>query len=381
MLVYIREKKDWVKRKSNNAKDDRILLFPGFYNAHTHVAMTLLRGIAENLNLHDWLKNIVWPIEEQLNERDIYYSSLIGFYEMIESGVVLFNDMYWKHVEQIAKAAEDVGINGYVCYDVALSNDLKKAKTFLNKKYKHVKPCIALHSIYKADKELIKEAYEIAKEHSTLLHIHLAETREELVYSLQKFKKRPAEFLLDLGVIDSNTVLAHASWVTLREIKLLAEKKALIVHCPTSNLKLATGGICPLHEFQKYNANIAIGTDSVASNNALDMFNELKLAALLQKHRYWDASLPDLKELFYSATCNANANVIFELSINNVPFYDPYNNLIYNGNKKNIKQVSINNQNIINNGAFTKKHDKKIKECISYLDKRADDIREIVRAL
>ncbi len=367
MLFYDKEKKEWIKKKGEKG-----FLINGFYNAHSHVAMTLLKGKAENLPLHEWLKNIVWPIEEKLSKKDVYYSSLLGFYEMIRNGIVMFNDMYWKYPEEIARAAEEIGIKGYVCYDVGIDYNLKKARTFLKKKYKHVKPAIAVHSIYKADEKIIKEAYEIAKEYKTIFHMHLAETREELFYSLSNFNKRPATYLNDLKVIDENTVLAHVSWVTTEEIKMLAKTKALIVHCPTSNLKLATGAIFPLHEFQKYNANIALGTDSVASNNSLSILQEMKLASILQKHRYWDASLPDLKLLFDSTIAKTKSQVFISASLkdfNVFPYYDPYYSIIYSADVKNIKRVVIEDEVFIDDYNFVDKHRRKIKKAVEYIEK------------
>jgi cytosine/adenosine deaminase-related metal-dependent hydrolase len=378
MLVYDKEEKDFV-----NAKEDRkniILKFPGFYNGHSHVAMTLLKGIAENMNLKDWLNNVVWPIEENLTKKDIYYSSLLGFYEMLSTGITSFNDMYWKYIDLIAKAAEDIGINGYVCYDVAFKKDLKDLRRFLKKKYKFIKAGVAVHSIYKAEPALIKEAYNISNDFNTIFHIHAAETREELFYSLKNFGKRPIEFLIDLNVVKENTFLAHASWVTTQEIKKIANSKATIVHCPTSNLKLATGGICPLHEYQTYNANISIGTDSVASNNSFDFFFEIKIASLLQKHRYWQADIPDLKSLFYSAiTKEFNSNFItIKKDLSLIPFYNPFYALFYSASKKNISDVMINKKYVIKNGQIDEKHKKNIERATYYIEKTKKDIERLL---
>ncbi len=173
-------------------------------------------------------------------------------------------------------------------------------------KFQTTKPIIAAHSIYVGDETTLKEAKALAQEHNLIFHIHASETRGEVTSTLQKYKKRPIEVLDDWHLLDDKTLLAHGSWASQREIRIVAEKRSAIASCPVSNLKLATGGIAPLEEYEKASVPILLGTDGAASNNGQDMFETIKATSLLQKHKYWKANAAKATAVLKWATYNGS---------------------------------------------------------------------------
>ena len=163
---------------------------------------------------------------------------------------------------------------------------------------------ISCHAPYTCSKELLIKSKEFANKNKLKFHIHISETRKEIFGCLNKYAKYPIEFLDEIGLIDQNTILAHASWVTKREIGIVAKRKATIVNCPISHLKLATGGICPVREYFEQGANVTLGTDGAASNNSLNMFETMKMSSLLQKHHYWKADAVPTQKFLDFATIN-----------------------------------------------------------------------------
>ncbi len=286
---------------------DKIAL-PGLVNAHTHVAMTTLRGLGEGLPLDRWLNEKIWPMEKELTKEQIYQSSLLGIEEMIRSGITAFIDMYFVFPDEIAKACERIGIRGSISHAIIdkpkhTAND---SAAFLKrwKKRALVMPQVSAHSIYTCEEETLVKAKELAQKENVPFHMHLSETRKEVFDCLEKTKKYPVEFIDSLGLVDEHSIFAHASWVTKREIGIIAKKRATVVNCPVSNLKLATGGICPVREYYGQGTNVCIGTDGPASNNSLNMFESIKLSSLLQKHHYWKADVVPAQAFLDFATVN-----------------------------------------------------------------------------
>ncbi|NYZ76972.1 amidohydrolase, partial [Candidatus Micrarchaeota archaeon] len=288
---------------------------PGLVNSHTHIAMGLLRGYGEDLSLHEWLEQKIWPAEAKLTKNDIRWGSLLGMLECIRSGVTAFNEMYIHHVEETVHAAQEAGIRVSIpraMFDLMPGRETKKeladASAFirlLKEKKDHLAyPIVSCHAPYTCSEELLIKAKELANREKLKFHIHLSETRKEMFDILNSKGKYPFEYMDSIGLLDGNSIFAHAGWVTKREIALAGKKKANIAHCTTSNLKLATGGICPIYEFDKAGANVTIGTDGAASNNTLDMFEEMKIATLLQKHQYWKAEIVPVNLVFDFATRN-----------------------------------------------------------------------------
>jgi 5-methylthioadenosine/S-adenosylhomocysteine deaminase len=295
--------------------------------------------------------------------------------EMIRSGTVAFNDMCLLGAKEIGMAAETTGMRAHVCqglFDLLPGRDTKRElKSMEANAYKSsglVSFGIAPHSVYTCSQELLESALAFAKKKKLKIHTHAAETRKE-VFDLQKKRgaiansKRVFEYFDSLGYVNSNSIFAHAAWVTKSEIAMTGKKRATIVTNPASNLKLATGGICPVTEFDKAGANVCIGTDSVASNNSLNMFESMKLTALLQKHRYWKADILSAQRVLDFATINgANALginsgkieksaladiILLDIGPNMVPTHDSISNLIYSANPTNVCDMIVDGKTIM----------------------------------
>lgn len=348
------------------------LAMPGLINMHTHVSMTLFRGYGEGLPLDRWLKEKIWPIEAKQVPADAYVAAQLAIIEMIRCGTTTFCDMCLLGAKEIGEAAEKTGIRAHISqglFDLLPGRSLKSELRLMEKTAypagKLTSFGIAPHSVYTCSEELLVAAKRFAKKRKRKLHIHASETRKEVFDLQKKTGKRPFEYLDSLGMVDPDSIFVHAGWVTKKEINLAAKKKLNIVTCPTSNLKLATGGICPVYEFDKAGANVCIGTDSAASNNSLNMFEAMKLTALLAKHRYWKADIFSANRTLDSGTLNPAAAlginagriekgaladlILLDPGPNMTPIHDPIANVVYAANPANVTDVIINGKLIMEN--------------------------------
>ncbi len=281
------------------------IIMPALFNAHTHASMVLFRGYRDDQELQTWLQDI-WKVEAKLKPKHIYAGALYACMEMAKSGTWCFVDMYFEE-EEVANAVKKVGLTallGCAIIDAIKGWDLERSKKFIKnvKGSENIIPVLAPHSIYTCSEETLKEVNEFSKEHSLFKTIHLSETRKEVFDCVKKYGKRPVEYLHDLFFLDEKTVIFHGSWVTKNEIKLLGENKVSAVHCPVSNMKLATGGAFPMREYREQGVRIMLGTDGACSNNSLDMFREMKVAALLQKWFRWKGSEVKAEEVLEYTT-------------------------------------------------------------------------------
>lgn len=269
------------------------IVMPGCFNAHTHAAMTLMRGYAEGLPLKEWLRKI-WELEARLDDEAVYWGTMLACVEMLKSGVTAFSDMYI-HMHAVAEAVGEVGMRAVLGYGMADRGDEEKAKKELeigidfaekwNGSFEgRITTMLTPHAPYTCSSEFLKKVAEIAREKGLLKHIHLSETLWEVKEIKEKFGRRPVELLDSLNFLDSNTVLAHAVWLSNREMKILAERGVSVAHCPTSNLKLSSG-IAKVAELSEMGVNVSIGTDGAASNNMLSVLSDARLGALLQNLR------------------------------------------------------------------------------------------------
>ncbi len=287
--------KKYVKAKKKIIDGRGQVLMPGLINAHTHAAMTLLRGFADDLPLQQWLAKKIWPAEAKLKPRDIYQGTKLACQEMLASGTTTFFDMYWQP-EPIIKAVNESGIRGFIgllIIDLGSVNigPAQIEQTYNKLKLKinsTIKLTIAPHSIYTVSKETLVWCKKFADQENLLIHIHLSETEQEVKNCLAYHQCRPVEYLEKIGFLGGNVIAAHGCWLSDKEIKILAKRGVSAAHCPTSNLKLASG-VMPLGKLLKAGVNVALGTDGPASNNSLDMFSEMKIAALIHK---WDEKNP-----------------------------------------------------------------------------------------
>ena len=288
------------------------IVMPGLINTHTHVAMTDMRGIADDVELEDFL-TIVWKEEAKRSREEIYRGAKLGIEEMLRTGTTTFVDMY-SDEDVIAKAAREKGIRAYLGWAVVdeeittqEGSPLKNAENFI-KEFKNnslVVPLIAPHGVYTCGEETLLRAKDIAEKYDTLMTIHISETRKEVYEHRKKTGMRPVEWLDKIGFLNNRIIAAHLVWLTLNEIKILAKNEVKASHNPTSNMKLANGGAMPLVEMLQNNILITLGTDSAVSNNNLDMFEVMKFAALLHKNERWRASVTNAQMILDFATVNA----------------------------------------------------------------------------
>ncbi|KUJ92571.1 MAG: 5-methylthioadenosine/S-adenosylhomocysteine deaminase 2 [Archaeoglobus fulgidus] len=269
------------------------LVMPGCFNAHTHAAMTLLRGYAEGLPLREWLEK-VWEVEARLDEDAVYWGTMLACVEMLKSGVTAFADMYI-HMDAVAEAVGESGMRAVLGYGMADRGDEERARKELEiglefaEKWNggfegRVTTMLAPHAPYTCSPEFLKVVSDASKDKGFLKHIHVSETLWEVKEVRERYGKRPVEFLDSIGFLDSSTVLAHAVWLSEAEMKILAERGVSVAHCPTSNLKLSSG-IAKVSELLEMGVNVGIGTDGAASNNMLSVLSDARVGALLQNLR------------------------------------------------------------------------------------------------
>ncbi len=269
------------------------VVMPGLINAHTHVPMSLLRGLADDLRLDVWLYGYMLPVEKEfINEESCYYGTLLSCAEMIRSGVTCFADMYYFE-DVVARAAQEAGMRA-VCAETVMKlptpdatsydESLEYCRSFIAgwKGHELIVPAVGPHSPYSCTPEILRETARLAQENDVPLLIHVAETEVGVEGTQQLYGCAPAFCLDDFGVLDGKAVAIHSVHLTGEEMELLRQKGVGVVHCPTSNLKLASG-VAPVDRMLDLGLNVGVGTDGPASNNDQDMFEEVRLAALLAK--------------------------------------------------------------------------------------------------
>lgn len=302
-IVYVGQENQEILKQADQIIDYQgAWIMPGLVNCHTHSAMTGLRGIRDDSNLHEWLEDYIWPAEAEFTPEMTTKAVKEALTEMLQSGTTTFNDMYNPNGVDIAEIYEAVKASKMRCYfsPTLFSSDVETTaetiartqaviETIKGYQDPNFKVMVAPHSPYSCSRDLLEASLELAKEENIPLHIHVAETQEESGIILKRYGKRPLAFLDELGYLNHQAVFAHGVELNEGEIERLADSQVSIAHNPISNLKLASG-IAPVVQLQKAGVAVGIATDSVASNNNLDMFEEGRTAALLQKMKSGDAS-------------------------------------------------------------------------------------------
>jgi 5-methylthioadenosine/S-adenosylhomocysteine deaminase len=343
------------------------LALPGLVNCHTHVAMSLLRGYAEDMELHDWLSRKIWPAEKRFSPKSVRAGALLSCLEMIKGGTTCFNDTYFS-MDEVAQAAQESGMRATLSYSMIDFDDGKKRKAELAETERFVKKwsgekgiglAIGPHAPNTCSKELLLKSRELAEKHKLGMHIHLSETRREVFDIMKKTGKRPVDYLDSAGVLGKGTVAAHCVWVTKSEIALLAKTGTHACACPVSNMKLASGGTIPIPEMLAAGANVCLGTDGAASNNSQSMLESMKFCDLLQRNMRWDPCALKTQDVLDFATRNggralgwnsgsieqgklADIILVDAKAPNMAPVHSPPANIVYSANDGNVTHAIIN---------------------------------------
>ena len=357
-------------------------LIPGLINAHTHAAMSLFRGLADDLALMDWLNNHIWPAENQwVNEDFVQLGTELACAEMLRSGTTCFNDMYF-FPDIAARVASKTGIRacvGLIALDFPtiwardadeyidkglIVHDAYRGNELINTSF-------APHAPYTISDEPLQKIRMLADELDLPVHMHIHETAHEVDEAVIKMGQRPLQRLADLGLISPNLVAVHMTQLLAEEIDQLAAAGSHIVHCPKSNLKLASG-FCPVQRLLNAGINVALGTDSAASNNDLDMFSEMKTAALLAKGVSGDATAVPAHQALTMATLNgakalgidnktgslsigkyADLIAVDFSSTETTPVYDPISHLVYCCGREQVSDAWIAGKHIMKKRTIT----------------------------
>ena len=322
---------------------------PGLVNMHTHAAMSMMRGVGEDIVFHEWIDRI-WDVESKIDDEYVYHATKVACIEMIRTGTTTFNDHYW-HMPMAHKAAVEMGLRPVLAYVICDRNDPEESerqKVQCLQMYEDAVKwddqslfAIAIHAIYSVREEMIVWAARFARERGLKIHIHVSETRKEVEdCKAQHDGMSPVEYLDSLGVLGPDVIAAHTLWLSDNDVRILGERGVTCVHNVNSNLKLASGYRFLYNELRDAGANVCLGTDGCASSNNLDMLETMKTSAMIQKAWRDDPSAMPLDELMGMATVNAGKALGLEIG------------KIQEGALADILIVDTQNYNFLSPGSF-----------------------------
>lgn len=375
--------KDGIIESINNAHgeyDETIdasgkIVMPSFINGHTHLAMVLMRNYKDTCsNLMEWLSQI-WPIEDKLVAKDIYYASKLGAIELVKSGCTVLSDMYFQ-AENTVKALKEVGIRGII--GQTFFGDEDETRRRISERVPLIDEAIsdddryrvdaAVHSIYTCTAGTYQIAKEWIDKRGGYMNTHLAETEGEVLDSIKNFGKKPARYLKDLGILDSKAYLAHGVWLDDEELQIIKDAGASIIHNPASNCKLASG-IANVSKYRKMGIKVALGTDGASSNNNLNMLKEMNLASMISTVSNMDPGAMTPYDIISMATkegaealglgdrigtieCSKEADLlILDMErINTTPQNDPFSAIVFSADKSNVDTVFCKGRKILEKG-------------------------------
>lgn len=359
------------------------IAMPGLVNAHTHVSMAVLRGYADDYALKEWLESHVWPAEAKMDAECVRVGAQLAMAEMLRTGTVAITDMYSK-TPVVAQAAFEAGIyanigNGAMCFkpekynfatDRVTGEMNEMLESWHGKDSGRIRLDAAIHAEYTSFDGLWRDVTGFARKHGLNMHVHLSETLSEHSACIQKYGKTPARVLAEAGVFDVPATAAHCVAVDADDIALLAEKHVTVAHNPISNLKLASG-IAPVGDMLAAGVNVALGTDSVCSNNSHDMFEEIKTASLLQKGASLDPTAVPAWEALKMATINGAASqgrqgqigmlrqgmdatliLVDALGPHMIPVHNPVSALAYSARGSDVCLTMVRGRALYENGSF-----------------------------
>lgn len=380
------------------------IIMPGLINGHTHIPMTYFRGLADDLPLQAWLENHIWPIEKEFVKPEfVYDAALHGSIEMIRNGITMFNDQYY-HGKEIAQAALKAGIRcilgeGIIDFPVAnyidpqeiMNYSIRKMKDFA--KYDTIEFSISPHSVYTVCEKNLRKVRDIAEEYQMLIHIHMSETRQEVEETIRNHGKRPVHYVNDLGLLDLPVIFAHGVWIDEEEQKLMASKNVSVAINTESNMKLASG-FAPVKDYMKNGVNLCLGTDGVASNNNLSLFEELDTTAKIHKALNLDPTILPAKEAIKMVTINgakalhkedklgslvhgklADVITIKNDSLENIPMFNVYSHLVYTINSASVQDSVINGKIVMKDRILPQINESSMIEKANYYIDRINEFR------
>jgi len=350
------------------------LVLPGFVNTHTHAAMTLLRGYADDLPLKEWLETKIWPLEDKLSAEDVYWGSMLAIVEMIKSGTTCFADMYF-FVDQTARAVEESGLRAVLARGMvgvgpqaekALEESQALVKEWSGRGQGRISFMLGPHAPYTCPPEYLQRVMRLAEELQVGLHIHIAETRGECENIKQAYGRTPVAHLEHLGLFNLPVLGAHCVHLTEEEIDILARHNVGVAHNPESNMKLASG-IAPVPPMLQAGIAVGLGTDGASSNNNLDMLQEMRSCALLHKVNHFDPTVLPAYQALEMATVNgaralrlncvgtlaegqkADIILVSLKEAHMIPRYDLIANLVYAAQAADVQTVIVNGKIIMEN--------------------------------
>lgn len=354
------------------------IVMPGLINTHCHVPMSIFRETVDGLTTQNWLTQKIWPMEDKLTNEDIYYASILSYIEMIYTGCTTVNDMYFMQ-EEIVKAALDTGVRLEVSRTLMDSDGkgdtkLKELEEFIDKyknKYDLISLNVGIHGLYTNSEEYVQKGIEIAKKNNLKVNMHFCENSQEVEDIKESYKVQSVVEPLEKYFKDVPLILAHSVKLTDEEIEKLSKLNVAISHCPVSNLKLGCG-IAKISKMLEKNICVSLGTDGQGSGGNLDMFEEMKFTALLQKGALENPEVMPAYEVLKMATINGAKALGLEekigsieegkmadliiINLENVPCANPYNNifaeLVYNTKGENVETTIINGKILMENKKF-----------------------------
>lgn len=357
------------------------VVIPGLVNAHTHAAMTIFRGLADDLPLREWLEQHIFPAEKKLTEEWVFWGTVLACAEMIASGTTTFCDMYlFEH--KVAEAVDKTGMRavvGEVLYDFPsphygeLENGFAFTKRFIEDWMGHerIKISVDPHAVYTCSPELLLRSFAISEHYDVPFVIHLAETEDEVQETMRRYGRTPVAHLAHLGVLSGRVIADHCVWLSEEDRATIAEKKVKVVHNPESNLKLASG-IAPVADLLRRGVTVSLGTDGCASNNDLDMLSEMDTCAKIHKGVLRDPTVLPAKEVLRMATVYGARTLGLDDKIGKLepgmladivildfnkphltPCYDPISHIVYSARGSDVRDVMVHGQWLMRNREFT----------------------------
>jgi 5-methylthioadenosine/S-adenosylhomocysteine deaminase len=384
-ISYVGRHKDWDEKFDRIIDGGGKMIFPGFVNAHGHAAMTLLRSFADDVPLMYWLEKRIWPIETRLTREDVYWGSMLAVLEMIKCGTTTFTDMYF-FMDQVAEAAEEAGIRAVLSRglvgvgemaDKGLEESKQFVRTWQGRNNGLINTMLGPHAPYTCPPEYLHRVMQLQEELNVPIQIHLSETLDEVERIKEKYGVTPAELLKRTGLLERPVLAAHCVHLTEEDMDILKEYNVHVAHNPGSNMKLGSG-IAPIPDLLQRGIIVGLGTDGAASNNNLDMMEEMRLAALLHKGSRMDPTAITAPEALAMAT-RESAKAVFLSDVGVIapgmkadlvmldlhrphltPLHDLTAHLVYAAQPSDITLVMIQGNVVMENGICTTLDEEKI---------------------